>query len=252
MSPGEIRKLAEDCHRRAYGYGQTIERRIELSKESALLAYAAMVERCEKLNVKMIPHRRDLCDVCVHNGAKACKGFANCNFMRMTDDAQDETVAEIREDVSEYLTSIGPSEYPDETQFEEFADRFEAAHKREVEKLVKSFAKFERVSESLSLAKKQIEAEIADKSKVISELNEVRELNRRCCDENERLNGAVAKLSECLKDARRELCKACRDKGFKCKKSEPCMTALNIDIDLYNAMKGAKGVEAEGEKDEGK
>ena len=45
--------------------------------------------------------------------------------------SENETVAEIREDVHEYLTSIGPGEYPDETQFEEFADRFVAAHKRE-------------------------------------------------------------------------------------------------------------------------
>ena len=47
-------------------------------------------------------------------------------------ESENETVAEIREDVHEYLTSIGPGEYPDETQFEEFADRFVAAHKREI------------------------------------------------------------------------------------------------------------------------
>ena len=50
-------------------------------------------------------------------------------------ESENETVAEIREDVHEYLTSIGPGEYPDETQFEEFADRFVAAHKREVAEL---------------------------------------------------------------------------------------------------------------------
>ena len=49
--------------------------------------------------------------------------------------SENETFAEIREDVNEYLTSIGPGEYPDETQFEEFADRFVAAHKREVAEL---------------------------------------------------------------------------------------------------------------------
>ena len=49
--------------------------------------------------------------------------------------SENETVTEIREDVHEYLTSIGPSEYPDETQFEKFADRFVAAHKREVAEL---------------------------------------------------------------------------------------------------------------------
>ena len=54
--------------------------------------------------------------------------------------SENETVAEIREDVHEYLTSIGPGEYPDETQFEEFADRFVAAHKREVEELETRYA----------------------------------------------------------------------------------------------------------------
>lgn len=49
--------------------------------------------------------------------------------------SENETVYEIREDVHEYLTSIGPGEYPDETQFEEFANRFVAAHKREVAEL---------------------------------------------------------------------------------------------------------------------
>ena len=49
--------------------------------------------------------------------------------------SENETVAEIREDVHEYLTSIGPGEYPDEEQFDEFADRFVAAHKREVAEL---------------------------------------------------------------------------------------------------------------------
>ena len=51
--------------------------------------------------------------------------------------SENETVAEIREDVHEYLTSIGPGEYPDETQFEEFADRFVAAHKREMDAVLK-------------------------------------------------------------------------------------------------------------------
>lgn len=40
--------------------------------------------------------------------------------------------------------------------------------------------------------KREVEAEIADKSRIIRELNEVRELNRECCDENERLKGELA------------------------------------------------------------
>lgn len=45
------------------------------------------------------------------------------------------TVDQIREDVNEYLTSIGPGELPSETQIEEFADEFVAAHKREIAQL---------------------------------------------------------------------------------------------------------------------
>lgn len=51
--------------------------------------------------------------------------------------SENETVSEIREDVYEYLTSIGPGEYPDEEQFEEFADRFVEAHKREMDAVLK-------------------------------------------------------------------------------------------------------------------
>ena len=46
-----------------------------------------------------------------------------------------ETVNEIRAEVGEYLTSIGPSELPSETQVEEFADRFASAHNREIDAL---------------------------------------------------------------------------------------------------------------------
>ena len=46
-----------------------------------------------------------------------------------------ETVNEIRAEVGEYLTSIGPSELPSETQVEAFADRFASAHEREMNAL---------------------------------------------------------------------------------------------------------------------
>ena len=78
-------------------------------------------------------------------------------------------------------------------------DRIDAAHKREMEKLAMS----------LALAKKRLKAEVADKSKVVSELNEVRELNRRCCDENERLNSKVDELRECLEEAASVRCHEC-------------------------------------------
>lgn len=46
-----------------------------------------------------------------------------------------ETVNDIRAEVGEYLSSIGPSEFPSETQVEEFADRFVTAHNREMNAL---------------------------------------------------------------------------------------------------------------------
>ena len=55
-----------------------------------------------------------------------------------------------------------------------------------------------------------------------------------------------AELCECLKYARRDLCKACRGLGFKCKKSEPCCTVMNIDIALHKALEGANAPVAEG------
>ena len=69
--------------------------------------------------------------------------------------SENETVAEIREDVHEYLTSIGPGEYPDETQFEEFADRFVAAHKREMDAVIKDRDEMYR-SEQETVAKTKV------------------------------------------------------------------------------------------------
>lgn len=85
--------------------------------------------------------------------------------------------------------------------------RRDAAHKREVEELKTKLANTETARNFFAVrcenAKKQIE-----------------------------------ELCQCLKWARQDLCKGCRDKGFKCKKSEPCMTVLNIDIALHKALKG--------------
>ena len=69
--------------------------------------------------------------------------------------SENETVAEVREDVHEYLTSIGPGEYPDETQFEEFADRFVAAHKREMDAVIKDRDEMYR-SEQETVAKTKV------------------------------------------------------------------------------------------------
>lgn len=66
-----------------------------------------------------------------------------------------------------------------------------------------------KLASSLALAKKRLKAEVADKSRVVSEPNEVRELNRRCCDENERLNSKVDELRECLEEAASVKCHEC-------------------------------------------
>ena len=78
---------------------------------------------------------------------------------------------------------------------DDYADRIEAAHRREDET-----ARIAACS-----AQARFDEEIEDKLRVIRELNEVRELNRRCCDENERLR-------ECLK-GRSEYCVQFRLKG---------------------------------------
>ena len=73
-----------------------------------------------------------------------------------------ETVNEIRAEVGEYLTSIGPSELPSETQVEEFADRFVAAHEREI-------AEKDR----------QLEAASADAEAADAEIDELKKENTR-------------------------------------------------------------------------
>ena len=76
-----------------------------------------------------------------------------------------ETVNEIRADVGEYLTSIGPSELPSETQVEEFADRFASAHEREMNALAaqktaeahEAFVKNAELAEAIAVKDAEIE-----------------------------------------------------------------------------------------------
>ena len=83
--------------------------------------------------------------------------------------SENETVAEVREDVHEYLTSIGPGEYPDETQFEEFADRFVAAHNREVAELRRGIVELTKyMTSGASLWK---ERTVKSKETVVKEIN---------------------------------------------------------------------------------
>ena len=49
-----------------------------------------IAEEGEKMTRGNEDRKLSMCDVCIHNGAKSCKGLAKCNFMRMTDDAQSE------------------------------------------------------------------------------------------------------------------------------------------------------------------
>ena len=67
MSADEIRRLAaetifvEVADKRDIGEGEVCDYSYEKKSEinAALLAYAAMIERCEKLKFNMIPHRHD-------------------------------------------------------------------------------------------------------------------------------------------------------------------------------------------------
>lgn len=85
-----------------------------------------------------------------------------------------ETVNEIRAEVGEYLTSIGPSELPSETQVEEFADRFASAHEREMNAIAaqktaeahEAFVKNAELAEAIAAK----DAEIARLRTLIGEL----------------------------------------------------------------------------------
>ena len=76
-----------------------------------------------------------------------------------------ETVNEIRADVGEYLTSIGPSELPSETQVEELADRFASAHEREMNALAaqktaeahEAFVKNAELADAIAVKDEEIE-----------------------------------------------------------------------------------------------
>ena len=108
--------------------------------------------------------------------------------------SENETVAEVREDVHEYLTSIGPGEYPDETQFEEFADRFVAAHKREMDAVLKDRDEMYR-SEQETVAKtkawfddyQSTRREVAELRSGIAELSDTLQsiYDEECCRTDE-------------------------------------------------------------------
>ena len=55
-----------------------------------LVKCRAIAEEGEKMTMGNEDRKLSMCDVCIHDGAKSCKGLAKCNFMRMTDDAQSE------------------------------------------------------------------------------------------------------------------------------------------------------------------
>lgn len=126
--------------------------------------------------------------------------------------SENETVAEIRDDVHEYLTSIGPGEYPDETQFEEFADRFVVAHKREIDAVLKDRDEMYR-SEQETVAK-----------------------TKAWFDDYQRTRREVAELRECLNEAIREKCPFTR---MSCKHGEQCEYVCGTDK-WRKALEGAK------------
>ena len=124
-----------------------------------------------------------------------------------------ETVNEIRAEVGEYLTSIGPSELPSETQVEEFADRFASAHEREMNALAaqktaeahEAFVKNAELAEAIAAK----DAMIAEQSAVNESqaaqlrdaLNECEELKCAIAD-SKRISDAVVKS---LRDKKLEM-----------------------------------------------
>ena len=128
--------------------------------------------------------------------------------------SENETVAEIRDDVHEYLTSIGPGEYPDEPQFEEFADRFVEAHKREMDSVLKDRDEMYR-SEQETVAK-----------------------TKAWFDDYQSKRREVAELRECLNEAIREKCPFTR---MSCKHGEPC----DYECGTYKWRKALEGAKDE-------
>ena len=126
--------------------------------------------------------------------------------------SENETVAEIREDVHEYLTSIGPGEYPDETQFEEFADRFVAAHKREMDAVLK------------------------DRDEMYKSEQETVAKTKAWFDDYQHMKCEVTELRECLKEAIREKCPFT---WMSCKHGEPCDYECGT-VKWRKALEGAK------------
>ena len=146
--------------------------------------------------------------------------------------SENETVAEIRENVHEYLTSIGPSEYPDEEQFEEFADRFVAAHKREMDAVLKDRDEMYR-SEQETVAKTK--AWFEDYQSIRREVAELREcLVRR----SSHLNAILQKALELRNGVPSELRKV----------MDECIVAEDMAIGLGVFSK--KGAEDEGRRDD--
>ena len=86
------------------------------------------------------------------------------------------TVEQIYEDVHEYLTSIGPCELPSETQIEEFADEFVAAHEREMNALARR--KEEEASEAF-IKNAELTNAIAEK---YAEIAKIRSLVKELAD----------------------------------------------------------------------
>ena len=128
--------------------------------------------------------------------------------------SENETVAEIREDVHEYLTSIGPGEYPDETQFEEFADRFVAAHKREMDAVLK------------------------DRDEMYKSEQETVAKTKAWFDDYQHMKREVKELRECLKEAIRENCPFT---WMSCKHGEPC----DYECGTYKWRKALEGAKDE-------
>lgn len=141
--------------------------------------------------------------------------------------SDNETVAEIREDVSEYLTSIGPSEYPAETEFEEFANRFVAAHKREIAEKDGERKGILKANKLLAVDNDRLRREVAEmKDTIDANLRVHKAAESADADAKLSLNGEIVKrdtliaeLRECLQLAVEMKCTNC---GLCTRGLEPC------------------------------
>lgn len=120
----------------------------------------------------------------------------------------------LSEMTSEHLTAIGPREYPAETQFEAFVDRFVTVHKRDVAKMC------ERLKEAVSAMRTLFDKQMPKRGK--ARLEEV----KYACEQAKKL---VSQISMPMK----------RENGL-CSTDPMIATGLNMVICAARGEGGAE------------